>query len=107
MNKRQIDKIFERLVKMDPKPVITVTDRRFKKDKKYHLHRRTGVFGWWNGSVGSFEVRKSKTRKLRGVFFFKPFYRDEIVSIKITTEQEMIDDRNSLFELLEHIEKRK
>jgi hypothetical protein len=108
VNIKTINKIFKELAKMDPAPVITVTARIIGKDKKYHLYRRIGVFGWWNGEECSFTTRKSENGNPKGTAtLFRPFYGDDIVSVKITAEEELIASQNLLFELEERIREKK
>jgi len=104
VEREELDKMFKELSKMDPAPVITITARVLGEDKKYHLHKRTGVFGWWNGLECSFTARKPKAVKSSGtVTFFMPFCADNIVSVEIATEEELIASQNLLFEIEEQI----
>jgi len=106
MTPDRICDFFRRIGEMNPRPVITVTKEVFnQKNKRYDLYRCSGVFGWWNVDEGSFEARETEKKKLKKghCYIFRPFYLHEIVSVEITTERQLIDDRNLLFRLEESV----
>lgn len=108
MDAKKLDKFIERITKKKPKPVLVITARRIGKDRSLRTFQSCGLFGWWNGSELSFEFRPVRKKgKEVSVIMVRPFYWDEIVSIRIATQEDLINYANGFFGILEDVEEQK
>lgn len=111
MDSKRMDEFIKKALKRNAEPVLEFTMLRFGKGEKPYRSRRCEVFRHWNGEALFFKQFSKKDRHGKVLSIRMPFPAGlrpgNIVSIRVATQLDLINNANCLFGIWEDAEKRK